>query len=194
MLIQTLPDKGKKIKEFVDKVHLAIEDLDEEERRQSLASAARTELQSKYQQAFTKQQHAIPNPPAAFDQNEQSADAAGREVQESKNSSASSSGQKKNALDQNQFVSRLASDETMETAAAGASLNFDQTEDGDLVEAMDKVRLSETSNKSRDPLNSISRDNYFLKKETNKSYFVTVLDKTAPRKQKFKPNQWVDLL
>ncbi len=202
-LLQTLPDKGKKIKEFAEKVRLAIELHDEEERRQSLVSAARTELQSKYRQAFTMQQRAIPNTPAASRQNRQSEAAAGDVVQERESSPASADVQENNTLgeQQDRLVSVAAAGETMETAAAGASLNSHETKEGDLVEALERVRLSETgsgfSSESKGPLNSTARDNYFLRPQIpKKPHYVTVLEKnaltSAPRKQKFKPNQWVD--
>lgn len=199
-LVQTLPDKGKKIKEFAEKLCLAIEHHDEEERRQSLVSAARTELQSKYQQAFTKQQRAVPNRPTASHQNKQSEANAGNAKLEMETSPASADRQENNTLDkqQDQFVSRAAAGETMEMAAAGASLNSDETKESDLVEALERVRLSETTagfiSKSKDPLNSTARGNYFLRKQIpKKPHYVTVLEKnektSAPRKQKFKPNQ-----
>lgn len=199
--LQTLPDKGKKIQEFADKLRLAIEHHSEEESRQSLVSAARTELQSKYQQAFTnQQQRAVTTTPAASDQNQQNEIAAGDAVQARDTSPVSTHVQENTALDkqQDQSVSRAAAVETMETAAAGASLNSDGTKEGDLAEALERVTLSETStglsSESKDPLNSRARDTYFLRNQTpKKPHYVTVLEKTetssAPRKQKFKPNQ-----
>ncbi|XP_039983087.1 protein GRINL1A [Xiphias gladius] len=199
-LLQTLPDKGKKISEFAEKVRLAIEHNNEEERRQSLVSAARTELKFKYQQAFTMRKHPIPNTPTASHQNRQSEAAAADMVHERETSPDSAHVQENTTLDQqqDQFVSRAAAHETMETAAAGASLNSDETKESDLLEALERVRLSETStvfsSQSKDPLNSTARDNYFLRKQSpKKPHYVTVLEKTertsAPRKQKFKPNQ-----
>lgn len=181
-------------------MRLAIEHRDEEERRQSLVSAARTELQSKYQQAFTMQQRAVPNMPAASHQNRKSEAAADDAMQEREISPASADVQENNTLDeqQDQFVSGTAAGEAMETAAAGASLNSDETKEGDLVEALERVRLSETStgftSKSKDPLHSTARDNYFLRNQIpKKPHYMTVFEKTentsAPRKQKFKPNQ-----
>ncbi|GAA6227803.1 protein GRINL1A [Lates japonicus] len=192
-LLQTLPDKGKKISKFAEKVRLAIEHHDEEERRQSLVSAARTEFQSKYQQAFTMQKRAIPNTPAASHQNRQSEAAVGDVVHERETSPVSAHVQESATLDKDE-----AAGETMETAAAGPSLNSDETKEGDLVKALERVKLSETStgisSKSKDPLNSTARDNYFLRKQTpKKPHYVTVLEESektsAPRKQKFKPNQ-----
>ncbi|XP_077569870.1 protein GRINL1A [Stigmatopora nigra] len=51
-LLVALPDKGKKLRDFAEKIRLAIECCDEEERKQSLAEAASAEFQSKYRQAF----------------------------------------------------------------------------------------------------------------------------------------------
>lgn len=163
-------------------------------------SAARTELQSKYRHAFTMQQRDVPNTPAGSNQNKQSEAVAGDVMQERESLPASADVQANNSLDekQDQFVSRAAAGETMETTAAGASLNSDETKKGDLVEALERVRLSETSTgfsaESKDSLTSTGRDNYFfLKQVPKKPHYVTVLEKTektpAPRKQKFKLNQ-----
>lgn len=198
--VQNLPDKGKKIKDFAEKLRLAIEHHDEEERRQGLVSAARTELQSKYQQAFTLQRCAIPNTPADSHLNRQIEAAASDAVQDRETLPVSAHVLENNTLNEqrDRFVSRAAAGETMETAAAGASLNSDGTKENDLVEALERVRVSETStglsSESKDALNSTARDNYFLRKQTpKKPHYVTVLEKTektpATRKQKFKPNQ-----
>lgn len=179
---------------------LAIEQHDEEEKRQSLASVARTELQSKYQQAFTVQQRSALNASATSHQSTQSEAAASDGVEERETSPVSAHVHKSTTLDEQkaQFVSRVAACETMETAAAGASMNSDQTKEGDLVEALERVRLSETRSgfggESKDPFHSTARDNHFLRKDkSNKSHYVTILEKTeitsAPMKHKFKPNQ-----
>ncbi|KAK5935261.1 hypothetical protein CgunFtcFv8_020637 [Champsocephalus gunnari] len=197
--LQSLPDKGKKIREFAEKVHLAIEHFDEDEKKQSLVFAARKELQSKYQHAFTSQR-GVPNAPTASQQNRQSVAAAGDAV--------SAQVQERNTLDkqQDKSDSREAAGETMETAAAGVSLNSDeQKQDGDLVEAFERVRLSETTTglkikepvNIQEPVNIPARDNYFLKKQIpNQPHHVTLLERTentsAPRKQRFKPNQLPD--
>lgn len=199
-LLQTLPDKGKKIKDFADKVRFAIEHHSEEERRQSLVSAARTELESKYQQAFANQPRAASIAPAASHPNRQNEAAAGDALQEMESSPVSAQVQENHILEEQQdlLVSGAAAAETMETTAGGASLNSDETKEGDLVEALERVTLSETttggSSESKDPLNSSSRDSYFLRKQPPKQpHYITVLEKTenspAPVKQKFKPNQ-----
>uniref|UniRef100_A0AAQ4QXJ8 RNA polymerase II subunit M n=1 Tax=Gasterosteus aculeatus aculeatus TaxID=481459 RepID=A0AAQ4QXJ8_GASAC len=191
--LQSLPDKGKKIKEFAEKLRQAIDDHNEEERRQSFDSVARTQLQTKYQQAFLLQQRAIPNSPTASQPNRQSEAAAGDAVPVSAHRLENTSDEQ-----QDQSVSRAAAGETIEMAAAGASLNSDETKEDDLVEALGRVKLSETSSgfitESKDPLNSTARDNYFLVKEGPKTpHYVTVLERTektsARGKLKFKPNQ-----
>lgn len=60
-LLQTLPDKGRKLQEFREKIQQALEHHVEAERKQKLVSAARTEFQSKYQKAFTMQQRPVHN-------------------------------------------------------------------------------------------------------------------------------------
>ncbi|KAL6113125.1 myzap [Pungitius sinensis] len=188
--LQSLPDKGKKIKEFAEKLRHAIDDHNEEE---SFDSVARTELQTKYQQAFLLQQRAIPNSPAASHQNRQNEAGAEDVVPVSAH-------MLENTLDEqrDQTVSIAAAGETIEMAAAGASLNSEETKEDDLVEALGRVKLSETSSgfttESKKPLNSTARDNYFLVKEGPKTpHYVTVLERTektsALRKLKFKPNQ-----
>nr|XP_019954463.1 PREDICTED: protein GRINL1A [Paralichthys olivaceus] len=193
-LLQSLPDKGKRISDFAEKVRLAIEHRNEEDRRQSLVSAARMELQSKYQQAFSLQKCVIPNTPEAAQQNRQSENAAGSVVHERGTSPVSAHVQEKTTLDkqQDQLVSRAAADETMETAASGASLNSEETKEGDLVEALERVRLSETSpgfsSKSKE------RNNPSLRMQTErKPHCLTLLERSektlSHRRQKFKTNQ-----
>ncbi|KAF7665328.1 hypothetical protein LDENG_00146780 [Lucifuga dentata] len=196
-LLQTLPDKGKKTAEFVEKVHFAIERRGEEERKQSTLSDARTELQSKYQQAFTMQQRAIHNTPAPSQPHGQGEDAALDMIEERETFAVSAHIQEINSLDMQQelSVSRAAAGDTMETAAAGDSLDCDETKESDLVEALERVKLSDTASpgvsvESKELLNSTARDSYFLGKETpKKPHYLTVLEKTAVRKEKFKPNR-----
>ncbi|XP_068597643.1 myosin-9-like [Brachionichthys hirsutus] len=196
--VQTLPDKGKKVKEFVERVQLAIKLHDEEERRRSSVSPAKTELQSKYQQAFTNRQPAIPNTPAASHQSTPSEAVICNVMQGKRSSPASDAAQENMSLDEEhgEFVSTVHPRETVETAAPGASLNSNETKEADLVEALEMVSMSETSpgfsNESKEPSNNTRRDNYFLRKGMpQKPHYVTVLEKTemTPPKQRFKTNQ-----
>jgi len=196
-LLQTLPDKGQKIRDFAEKVRLAVEQHSEEERRQSLVSAAKAEFQSKYQQAFASQQCAVSTAPAPSRQDRNGEDAAGGAVQERETSAVSANllGNTSLGNKQDQLVSSATSVETMETAAAGAFLNSDDTEEGGLVEALDRVTLSQTrTGESKHQLNNRPIDKYFLRPQPlKKPHYISVLEKTetssAPRKQKFKPNQ-----
>ncbi|KAM3877010.1 protein GRINL1A [Diretmus argenteus] len=199
--LHSLPDKGAKIFDFAERVRLAIAHHHEEERKQSMLSSARTELQSKYQQAFTSQLPAIHNSPGTSNQSRQGEDAAVDVVQMKEASPVSAHVQESNTLDEQkgQFVSTVAAGETMETDAAGASLNLDETKESDLVEALERVKLSETastgfSRESKESLNSSATDNFFLGKQPpKKPHYISVLEKTekvsATRRQKFKPNQ-----
>lgn len=189
--MNTLPDKGKKIQEFAERVRLAIQHHHEVEKRRSLASAARTELQSKYQRAFTVRQRAGPGAPAASQTNTQSEAAAIDAMQEGVSLAPSAEVQGKTRLDENQghFVSSEVSGETMETVPAGASLNSDVTKEGDLVEALERVRLSQSGAEPGDHGESTGRGNF----SSNKPHYVTVLERTQKtpehRRQKFKTNQ-----
>lgn len=180
ILLQTLPDKGKKLREFAESVRSAIERRDEEERKQSLVSAATEEFQSRYQQAFTAQRRGIQNTP----------EATGSVVQERQTSPVSTHMQETNKdKQQDQLV--------CQGAALGASLTSAGTNEADLVDAMERVRLSETAHVSsgtKEPSKSTGSDNYFLRTQTpKKPHHVTVLERTeklpAPVKQKFRTNQ-----
>lgn len=200
-LLQTLPDKGKKIAEFAEKVRHAIELHHEEERRRSLVSDARAELQSKYQQAFTAQQRADSTTTAASQLNQQNGAAAGDCVQERETSPVLAHMQENMTVDKPRDPSpsrAAAAAETMETSTTEAPINSDGTQECDLVEALERVTLSGTgtglNSESRESLNSHARDNYSLSNQIpKKPHFLTVLERneksSVPRKQKFKPNQ-----
>lgn len=180
-------------------MRLAIKSHDEEGRKQRALSAARTEFLSKHLQDLTVQQCAVHNTPAASQAHRHSEDAAVDIIQERETIPVSAHVKENSTLDKQQdmSVSRAAAAETMEMAALGASLNSDETEEGDLVEALERVKLSQnTSTESKDTLNTTARENYFLGNQTpKKPHYLTILEKTdmisAPRTQKFRTNQWV---
>ncbi|KAM9764625.1 protein GRINL1A [Menidia menidia] len=188
-LLRTLPDRGEKIKDFAEKVRLAIEQHHEEERRQALVSSAKTEFQSKYQQSFTSQQCAVSPAPAPPHQDRNSQDAAGGAAPMDQTSPVSANLQDSTtvAMQHEQVVSS--------PATVGACLNSDETKEDALVEALDRVTLSETSTEeSKGHLNHGARDNYFSGQQpSQKPHYMTVLENSDKlsglRKQKFKPNQ-----
>ncbi|KAM4630639.1 protein GRINL1A [Polymixia lowei] len=196
--LQSLPDKGKKISDFAERVRLAIAAHEEEERKQSLLSSARTELQSKYQQVFTSRQHGAHNQPETSHQNRPGEDAAPDIVREMDTSPVSARVQETKTVDEHRdrFV---AAEETMETTAVGASLNSDETKESDLAEALERVKLSDTTSagsgrESQGTLNNTATDNFFLGMQPpKKPHYIDILEKTerslATRKQQYRPNQ-----
>lgn len=183
-LIQTLQDKGKKIRDFAEKICLAIEQHEEEERKQNLLSAARTEFQSKYYKAFTMQQRAV--------HNTISVSVAGDEIREREGSPVVAHLQK---TEPEESVLCPASDVTMETTASGAFLNSKNSQDTELVEALERVTLcSGSSAETKKASNNKATDNYFLKtQQPTKAHYFSVIERTekdpSPKKPKFKPNQ-----
>lgn len=188
-LLKSLPDKGEKISEFAERVRLAIQNHDEEESRQSLVFAARTQLQSKYQQAFfSGEKRLVLNKPA-FSNPNTNEPASGNEVNE-RQSFPVSAQQEKTTVDV--LVARET--EIMETGSLEPSQGSEETIESDLAGALEKVRLSETSSKSKESPNCKERQNYFLKTHSpKKPHYVTILERTekasGPGRQKFKLNQ-----
>ncbi|XP_016886167.1 protein GRINL1A [Cynoglossus semilaevis] len=185
-LLKSLPDKGEKISEFAERVRLAIQNHDEEESRQSLVFAARTKLQSKYQQAFSGEKRLVLNKPA-FSNPNTNEPASGNEVNERQSFPVSA---------QMAAVVFLVARETeiMETGSLEPSQGSEETIESDLAGALEKVRLSETSSKSKESPNCKERQNYFLKTHSpKKPHYVTILERTekasGPGRQKFKLNQ-----
>lgn len=150
-LLQTLPDKGKKILEFREKIQQALEHHEEAEMKQRLVSAAKTEFQSKYKQAFTMQQRSVHNTSAAGD-----------------------------------FTQKNPPDESAMTVIHKTSLNSDHPPETELVETLERVRLSNGS------LDNKTTDNYFAKTPSLPRY-ISVIEKPeqnpSSRKSKFKTNQ-----
>ncbi|XP_061670079.1 protein GRINL1A [Syngnathoides biaculeatus] len=170
-LTESLPDKGKRLKDFAERIRLAIECRHEEERKQALLSAARAEFQSKYRQAFTGQRRAVQSEAAASQRTPASPSSVHAEREE-------------------EDVA-----ESMETVSSGASPNSVGTKEGDLAEALERVTISTTTgDQGQDPLKAPASDNYFLRKHTpQKPHVVTVLERNentmTPGREKFKPNQ-----
>lgn len=165
-LLQTLPDKGRKLKEFKEKIQQALEHHEEAEKKQRLVSAARTEFQSKYQQAFTLRHLPVHNSSAAGDSTKEDDDSAVAPVEE---------------------VDQALPDGSAVTVVQKSSLNSDNTTESDLVEALGRVKLSKGSHDYNK-----STDSYFVKPPCVPHY-LTVIEKNekspSSRKSKFKTNQ-----
>ncbi|XP_056134430.1 protein GRINL1A isoform X2 [Lampris incognitus] len=196
--LQSLPDKGKRISEFAERVRLIIADQDEEERKRVMLSSARAEFQSKYQQAFTSHQRGVHKKTGALQQESPGEDVALHAVQEMEASPISPRVHENKTVDKQQDPS-VAADESMETTAAEAALNSNKPGESDLVEALERVRLSDTTGsgsktESKEPLEDTPTQNVFLgKKQPKKPHYIEVLEKTekvpANRKQTFRLNQ-----
>lgn len=152
-LLQTLPDKGRKLLEFREKIQQALEDHEKAERKQRLVSAAKTEFQSKYKQAFTMQHRSVHNTSAAGDFTQKNKDSP---------------------------------DESAGTVIHETSLNSDHTQETELVDALDRVKLGKGS------LDNKTTDNYFAK-TPSVPHYISVIEKPeqnpSSRKSKFKTNQ-----
>lgn len=181
--IRTLPDKGKKITDCVQRVRFALVQHAEEERKQHMLSSVRTEFHSKYQQAFAQQRHDLHNTTGAshLQRNEVS---------------LSLSPQKTSVLDQPQdyTASNISACETTRSDAR-ASLNSEC----DIMEALQRVSLSDQPSTgspaaSKVKFNDTVPSNPFHGKQAQKKpHYMEILDRTektsSPRRPKFKPNQ-----
>ena len=174
--LRSLPDGGRKISDFAERVRLAISERDEEKQKPSLLFSVGTELQSKYQQAFSQRQHGV-NTGAGI-------------------SSLSTLSPAEGAAAREMDVSH--SDHSRVTAGAEPTPVAGLDCRGrDLIQALENVSLSDTSG-SRAPPKALRSDaergNVFLRTQPHsKPNYLEVLERTArtssDQKQRFKPNQ-----
>lgn len=181
--IRTLPDKGKKITDCVERVRIALVQHADEERKQDMLSSVRTEFQSKYQQAFSQQRHDLCN-------------TTGVSHLQTNAVPLSHSTQKTSTLDQPQecTASNTSACETT-VGDSRASLNSEC----DITEALQRVSLSDQTSTgspgaSKVKFNGTVPINPFLGKQPQKKpHYMEVLERTektpSPRRPKFKPNQ-----
>uniref|UniRef100_A0A8C8EV67 RNA polymerase II subunit M n=1 Tax=Oncorhynchus tshawytscha TaxID=74940 RepID=A0A8C8EV67_ONCTS len=203
--IQTLPDKGKKISDFAERICLALAHNEEEERKQDMLSSVRTELQSKYQQALTQRPRGSQNKPGTSQHRRQAGDTAPGNVQELDISPLSPNVQESKTVDtlKEDGVSKISAAGTMNMAQAGddaeVSPDSDRTKESDLAEALQRVTLSDHSTGSsgslKDTFNRPATGNPFLGRQPQKKpHYIEVLERTekdpVTRRQKYKPNQF----
>ncbi|KAJ8247880.1 hypothetical protein GJAV_G00251610 [Gymnothorax javanicus] len=198
--IQSLPDKGKKISDFAQRIHLALAHHDEEERRRHMLSSARTEFQSKYQQALSQRQPGIHTeaPKPLSDLTE--------EVSQGSSSTPKTANQQNIQLkapltDSNVSAMELnnpavVSMVMVSNASVGSTLASDTTEENELVDALEKVSLAggavSPSSMSAAERGDGRGANPFCSKQ-KKPHYIDVLEKSERsepiRKPKFKPCQ-----
>ncbi|KAL7833459.1 hypothetical protein AOLI_G00284190 [Acnodon oligacanthus] len=181
--IQSLPDKGKKISDFVEKVRRALVDLEEEEKKRASLSAIGTEFQARYQQAFAQRSHVDPN---ALERKTVNKDG---DSPEGLNSNPSSKLATNSSMDAQQDAESLTdkSTETMEASCGDSGKN------SDLVEALERVTLSEgKAGPVKDIVkNSPSRNPFSATQSQKKPHYIEVMERSdsSVRKNRFKPNQ-----
>ncbi|XP_051987598.1 DNA-directed RNA polymerase II subunit GRINL1A-like [Xyrauchen texanus] len=187
--IQSLPDKGKKIADFVDKVRLALGHLEEEESKQASLNSVRAEFLAKYQQAFAKRsidKHLDSNSAMSITshvKNEANFNITPANIQENGG-----------LFGQESMTSQpKAAAETLE--AINGNATFLLMKDEGLVEAFGRVTLAESdvaSNqntfKNQPPSNPLLGS-----QQQKKPHYIEVLEKmeksVKTRKPRFKPNQ-----
>ncbi|XP_059386025.1 DNA-directed RNA polymerase II subunit GRINL1A-like [Carassius carassius] len=187
--LQGLPDKGKKIADFVEKVHLALGHLEEEERKQANLISVRTEFQAKYQHALAKRstdKHLESNLDMVIpshDRNQANVNIDAANIQEN----GGLLGQEESLTSQPEHA------ETLETADGNAAAS--QVKDTELVEVFGRVALDESNNDSyQDTIKALSPSKPFQgNPQQKKPHYIEVLEKTEKsvntRKPRFKPNQ-----
>ncbi|XP_072527592.1 protein GRINL1A [Salminus brasiliensis] len=174
--IQTLPDKGKKISDFAEKVRQALAALAEDEEKQASLSAIGTEFQARYQQAVAQRRH------AERETANKSADTGG----------ATSGGE---ALQGVQSLPEQ-SPEVMEASCRETAASTTTSGAKDLVEAFEQVTLSEKKTRSlKDTVNNSPPPNPFSATQSQKKpHYVEVLERSDAnvKKHRFKPNQLLE--
>ncbi|XP_051563830.1 DNA-directed RNA polymerase II subunit GRINL1A-like [Myxocyprinus asiaticus] len=187
--IQSLPDKGKKIADFVEKVRLALGHLEEEERKQASLISVRAEFQAKYQQALAKR---------SIDKHLDSSSAMSitshDKTEAHVNITAANIQENGGLFGQESLTSPpKAAAETLEAINGNATLLL--MKEGGLVEAFGRVTLAESDDASnRDTFKNLPPSNPLLgNQQQKKPHYIEVLEKMEKsvnaRKPRFKPNQ-----
>uniref|UniRef100_A0A673MMM2 DNA-directed RNA polymerase II subunit GRINL1A-like n=2 Tax=Sinocyclocheilus rhinocerous TaxID=307959 RepID=A0A673MMM2_9TELE len=187
--LQSLPDKGKKIADFVEKVHIALGHLEEEERKQASLISVRTEFQAKYQHALAKRstdKHLESNLDMiipSHDRNQANVNIDAANIQEN----GGLLGQEESLTSQPEPA------ETLQTAGGNAAASL--MKDTELVEVFGRVTLDESNSGSyQDTIKALSPSKPFQgNQQQKKPHYIEVLEKTEKsvnmRKPRFKPNQ-----
>ncbi|XP_058639611.1 protein GRINL1A isoform X2 [Onychostoma macrolepis] len=176
--IQSLPDKGKKIADFVEKVHLALAHLEEEERKQASLISVRTEFQAKYQHAFAKR-------------------STDKHLESNLDMIIPSHGRNKanvniDAANIQENGGLLGQEESLTSQPEAAETLASLMKDTELVEAFGRVTVDESNNGShQDTIKTLSPSKPF--QQQKKPHYIELLEKTEKcvnmRKPRFKPNQ-----
>ncbi|XP_060767419.1 protein GRINL1A isoform X2 [Neoarius graeffei] len=178
--VQTLPDKGKKISEFVEKVHHALANKEEEETKQASLVSVRAEFQARYQQAFTQRQHVVstdlPTARRRRKKNEDSMNTEPSHLEEAVSRVDGENGSESLGI------------ENTEMGETAASRNADGENDTDLMVAFERVTLSE---ENAVPPRDSARNPFLGSQQQKKPHYIEVLERSEENvtKPRFRPNQ-----
>ncbi|XP_030650306.1 protein GRINL1A [Chanos chanos] len=201
--IQTLPDKGEKISDSVERIKRALAAREAEERKEADLSSIRTEFQMKYQQALTQRQpdqQASPNRVDILSTSLKERRGGGSALEDDnvavvvvvvEKTSLAPTNAAELQPDRAEAMEASSGTDTAASVGAGAKKN-------ELAEALERVTLTEQSTRgtqeTKDTLKNTTPVNPFLGKHQQKMpHYMEVLEKAqltgGARKPKFKPNQ-----
>lgn len=205
--IHTLPDKGKKISEFAERVRQALAHVEEAERKQKDLSTVRTDFQAQYQQALTQRQPqprstapVLSLPERGPGENRPPEPKHVDQPKEAELTPQSTSGSHGNSDEVAQQQSPNAT-ETMETTPDGehgTPREGDESKGGGLAEALARVSLSDQAGEKASGSSGGSssgglRNPFLVRQPLKKMHYVEVLERTestvSTQRPKFKPNQ-----
>lgn len=182
--IQTLPDKGRKISDFVEKVRQALAALEEEEEKQASLSAIGTEFQARYQQALAQRRHVQQE---TFKEEENFLESGSTNP-----SNTEGTGSRKDAKQDAQVLPEQSTG-TMEASCEQMVASTAAGSAEDLVEAFGRVTLSKEKTRplTDSIINSPPRNSFSTTQSQKKPHYMEVLDRANAnmKKHKFKPNQ-----
>uniref|UniRef100_W5N7W9 Myocardial zonula adherens protein n=1 Tax=Lepisosteus oculatus TaxID=7918 RepID=W5N7W9_LEPOC len=201
--VQSLPDKGKKILDFVQKIHVAIADHEETQKRTQMLLSVKTELQSKYQQTLKEQrigtfqmedlEMSHENGTVETDITARKRDKTTLKVESELSRTVADGAENSVTQADNSAGIKKASTTAASLGETGLRASSETRKEQGLIEAFGRVTLTDdTSPGSNDRLSggdgSTGRE-----PPQKKPHYIEVLEKTEKsppvRKAKFKPNQ-----
>ncbi|XP_048086960.1 protein GRINL1A [Alosa alosa] len=196
--IHTLPDKGKKISEFAERVRQALVHVEETERKQNDLSSLRTEFQAQYQEALTRRQPQPRTSAPSLGRTEGATGADGPPEPKQAGPTPQGIAESHDNRDRVSWQQSPMTPQAMETVPDGESRSPRDkgSKESDLVEALARIALSEPSGTeaSRRSSGGGGHRNPFLgRPDQKKSHFEEMMERAersgSAARTKFKPNQ-----
>ncbi|XP_028812850.1 protein GRINL1A [Denticeps clupeoides] len=184
--VQTLPDKGKKISDFLQRVQLALDHVLEQEKKHNDLLSVRSEFESRYQKALSQRQ---PDRYAHQEEwgSQQNAEPAPGDASKTGDALAPRTALENPDVHQQQAHVPSLACETEAMESSGQQIPLETKKCG-LLEALERMELSESSAGS-----GSSSNPFFGKQPQMKLHYVKVLEDAekspTTRKAKFKLNQ-----